>query len=191
MRPGPSLPLGALAASSTFISDPRFSDGTPPAEPVRADPASDAWGEGYAAGRAEAEAQAALAAQQSQADQARIELSLAHLDADLQEGLRHKLHATIVALCEATLAPLALDREALARRVAKASEMLARADDDKLLRLHPEDLALVADRLPAGLATEPDPGLERGALRIETSTGGVEDGPAHWRRAIGEALAQC
>lgn len=186
-----SLPFGALAASSAFVCDPRFSDGAPPAVPIVTDPASDAWGQGYAAGRSEAQAEAALAALQGEADLARIELSLAHLDADLQEGLRHKLHATIVALCEVTLAPLALDREALARRVAKASEMLARADDDKVLRLHPEDLALIADRLPPGRATEPDPGLERGALRIETAAGGVEDGPAHWRRAIGEALAQC
>jgi flagellar assembly protein FliH len=69
--------------------------------------------------------------------------------------------------------------------------MLARADDDKVLRLNPEDHALVANQLPEMLDVQDDPALERGALRIETQAGGVEDGPAHWRRAIAEALAQC
>jgi flagellar assembly protein FliH len=46
-------------------------------------------------------------------------------------------------------------------------------------------------RLPPALEVLPDPALERGALRIETQAGGVEDGPAHWHRAIAEALAQC
>ena len=69
--------------------------------------------------------------------------------------------------------------------------MLARADDERVLRLHPEDLKLMAARLPDGLATLEDPALERGALRIESSSGGVEDGPEHWRRAIAEAVAQC
>ena len=37
----------------------------------------------------------------------------------------------------------------------------------------------------------PDSTLERGSLRVESANGGVEDGPAVWRRAIGEALHQC
>ena len=69
--------------------------------------------------------------------------------------------------------------------------VLARADDDKLLRLHPDDLKLVARNLPKGLEVLEDSTLERGALRIESQAGGVEDGPVHWRRAIAEALAQC
>ncbi len=69
--------------------------------------------------------------------------------------------------------------------------MLARADDAAVLRLHPDDLDLIADRLPPGLATEPDPALERGNLRLEVQAGGIEDGPAQWRRALAEALGSC
>jgi len=36
-----------------------------------------------------------------------------------------------------------------------------------------------------------DPSLERGAIRVEGTSGGVEDGPATWRKAIAEALARC
>lgn len=185
-----SLPLAALGDSAAFRSDPRFAAGPLPlADP--ADPVAQAWGEGHAAGLAEARAEAAAAREADRAACRRIELSLARLDAELSEALRSRLLDTVTALCETTLAPMALDREALTRRVAKAVAMLARADDDKLLRLHPADHALIADRLPAGLEVHDDPALERGALRLETPSGGVEDGPAHWRRAIAEALAQC
>ena len=69
--------------------------------------------------------------------------------------------------------------------------MLARADDERVLRLHPDDLALIAGQLPEGLPVLADPVLERGGLRVETSNGGVEDGPEQWRRAIAEALSAC
>lgn len=116
---------------------------------------------------------------------------MAKLDSDQAEQLRQKLTATVAALCEASLAPLALDPAALAARVERATAMLARADDDKVLRLHPDDLKLIAKQLPEDLDVLEDSALERGALRIETASGGVEDGPAHWHRAIAEALAQC
>ncbi|MFO1255769.1 MAG: FliH/SctL family protein [Sphingomonadaceae bacterium] len=182
----------ALAGSSGFTSDPRFGGKAPLPEPtIDEDPVAEAWQDGYAAGLAEAR-QAAIAASEAEAEgRARIELSLARLDGELAEQLRQKLFATVEALCEAAIAPLALDKAGLAARVERAAAMLARADDDKLLRLHPDDLKLVARNLPKGLEVLEDSTLERGALRIESQAGGVEDGPVHWRRAIAEALAQC
>lgn len=186
-----SLPFAALTTSGGFVADTRFAAPVPdpPSEP--GDPLAQAWHDGFESGHAEA---ARLAKAQAAADdalRARLELSFVRIDAELAEDLRGKLAATVAALCEATLAPLALDPDALARRVAVAAAMLARADDERVLRLHPDDLALVAARLPADLAVQPDPALERGALRIEGAQGGVEDGPGHWRRAIAEALARC
>jgi len=71
--------------------------------------------------------------------------------------------------------------------------MFSRADDERLIRLHPEDLALIKPQLPKDWHFFPDPALERGAIRVEARQGGVEgggveDGPAQWRRAIAEAL---
>jgi flagellar assembly protein FliH len=187
-----SLPFAALAAGSGFVCDPRFaaaSAGPPEQQPD--DPLTQAWEDGYAAGLAEAQAAALAHANSESAARERIELALARLDGELAEALRQKLFATVEALCEAAIAPFALDQEALIARVARAADLLARADDDKRLRLHPDDLALVTGRLPEDLPIEPDPALERGSLRFETASGGVEDGPAHWRRAIAEAIAQC
>ena len=184
------VPWTELGRSAGFQSDPRFSplaNRTPPP----GDPLAAAWQEGHAQGLAEARAEAEALAEAEAAARARIEISLGRLDGELAEALRQRLIDTVAALCEAALAPLALDRAALLRRVEAAAAMLQRAEDERVLRLHPDDLKLIAKDLPQGLEVLADPALERGALRIETSAGGVEDGPAHWRRAIAEALAQC
>ena len=188
-------------AATGFARDQRFTPSladetapapsSPPAPDAAPDPVSMALEQGYEAGLAEARAEAELAAAEAQAAQARFALSFEKLDADLAEGLRQKLHATVGALCEETLRPLALDQGALARRVERAVAMFVRADDDRVIRLNPEDLALVAPQLPADWTFLADPALERGALRVETASGGVEDGPEQWRRDITEALRLC
>jgi len=186
-----SLPLAALGSSSGFSCDPRFSLATLPVPAAAADPVADAWAEGHAAGLAEAQAEAASLRADEEERRRQIELSLARLDASQQEVLHQRLIETVAALCNAALAPLAIDPDLLAERAARAAAMLARADDNAVLRLHPDDLKLVARRLPKDLAVEPDPTLERGNLRLDGQSGGVEDGPAQWRRAIAEALGQC
>lgn len=186
-----SLPFAALAEGGGFIADARFvvAAAPPPSDPV--DPLDQAWQEGFAAGRAEAEAEAQAREEAEGAARDKLARSFARLDTDQAERLRGRLVETVAALCEASLAPLALDPDLLTRRAAAAAAMLARADDDRVLRLHPEDLALIAAQLPADLPVEADPALERGALRIDGAQGGVEDGPENWRRAIAEALARC
>lgn len=187
------LPVAELAGSIGFACDPRFADAVQGASAQAApgDPLAHAYDEGRTAGLAQAHQTAQLAAAAEQVGRARIELALARLDGELIEQLRQKLCATVTALCEVSLAPLALDPALLAKRVSRAAAMLARADDDRVLRLHPDDFKLIAGRLPEGLAVLEDPALERGALRLESSSGGVEDGPEHWRRAIAEAVAAC
>lgn len=200
-----SISLAALAdAPRRFSQDNRFyrpllapnmAEKTPQgapddgAEPV--DPVTEAWTDGYARGLADAQEAAARKAAEDEADRQRIELAIDRLDASMQADLRERLRETVAALCEAAIAPAALDPDGLARRVEVAAAMLARADDNRVIRLHPEDLALVAARLPDDWHFEPDPTLDRGAVRVEGSTGGVENGPAQWRAAIAEALRQC
>lgn len=188
--------LFALAGQSTggFARDPRFASGNVPAPMVAMadeDPIATAFAEGFAAGSNEALEAAEAAAQAAAEARAKIEFSFTRLDADLAEKLRDKLLETVTALCESVLQPLALDADALARRVETAVGMFVRADDERVVRLHPDDLALVEGKLPADWQFFPDPALQRGALRVETVSGGVEDGPAQWRSAIVEALRLC
>ena len=187
-----SLPLALLAADSTFAPDPRFVGSViATTAPDRDDLSKRAWDDGYAAGCAETQLAADAAAAAQAAARGKLELTLARLDTEQEELLRQRLFAAIEMLCEASLAPLQLDRGALTARVARAAAMLARADDERVLRLNPADIELVGDALPQDLELRADPALERGALRLETANGGVEDGPAHWRRAIAEAVFQC
>lgn len=180
-----------------FTPDVRFAGPghAPAAAPAMPEPAEDpvarAFADGFEAGMAEAHAAAEAAAIEADASRAKFALSFKRLNAELAEGLRQKLHETVIALCEEALRPLALDHAALAARVERAVAMFTRADDERVIRLNPEDRDLVAALLPPDWTFLSDPALDRGALRVETANGGAEDGPEQWRRDIAEALRLC
>jgi flagellar assembly protein FliH len=196
-EPARALPLTELGRGSTgFARDHRFNRGQSPIFDAvqadkEADPATQAFAAGYAQGAADAEDAFSEAIAAQEAARQRIELAFGKLDAHLARNLEAQLRETVLALCASLLADFATDPAALARRVETAAAMLARAADERVIRLHPEDLALVGARLPADWHFEPDPALERGALRIEGAAGGVEDGPGQWQRALSEALTTC
>ncbi len=185
--------LAGRAAAGGFRQDVRFAGAAaiPARAPEPDNPLAAAFAEGYAQGADHARAEAAAALAGEVEARAALDLSFTRLDAEIAETLRQRLAETVTALCEAALAPHALDHAALVTRIERAVAMLARADDERVIRLHPEDLKLVAPRLPDDWKLIEDPALPRGGLRVETANGGVEDGPAQWRRAITEALAQC
>lgn len=205
--PGMRLSLGALSGGGGFRSDVRFaspatlsvpeaeshthSQSHAPAPAESEDPLAAAFAEGYAAGAADADARAAQQAAAGAAAREGLELAVARLDADLETELRQRLRDTVAALCETAIAPLALDEDALMRRIERAVSLLSRVDDERVIRLHPDDVTLLGPRFAADWQVLPDPSMTRGALRVETPTGGVEDGPDLWRRAIAEALRQC
>jgi len=188
-----SLPLLAMAPARGFAPDRRFSAMTAPAEAAepQVDPLEEAFARGHAQGHAEALALAERRAADAEAAREQIELAFARLDEQCAAELREKLRQTVLALCEEAVAPLAIDPDGLCRRIERAVSMLRRKGDERLVRLHPDDLALIAQRLPAELAVEPDPSLERGALRIDTADGGIEDGPLQWRAILAEAFREC
>lgn len=191
------LSLADLGAGPTgFRRDSRFLR-TAACEPatLQAEPEEDsesrAFAAGYAQGAADAETafREALAAQD--AARAKLELAFGRLDSDLTRQLEARLRDTVLALCAPLLGDYAADPDALAARVKVAAGMLARAADERVIRLHPEDLALLGARLPEDWHFEPDPALERGALRIEGTAGGVEEGPGTWVSALSDALSSC
>ncbi|KHK93491.1 FliH/SctL family protein [Novosphingobium malaysiense] len=194
----------ALSRPRGFTPDRRFGGELPASEPEpepepepaetepeAPDPLAEAYTEGFAAGYEQARAEAEAKAAEDAAAFEGLKLAFARLDSTLEAELRLRLRDTVSALCEAAIAPLAIDEDALMRRVTCAVSMLARADDERVIRIHPEDLQLISKRLSDEWQVQPDATLERGTIRIESENGGVEDGPATWRLAIAEAMHQC
>ena len=185
-------------ASGGFLGDARFAAKRPAQQPpapveIRAevpDPIVAAHAAGYDQGVAEARAEAEAARVNREATWQALVIMAAQLNVEQTRALADRLRETVIALCESALADVALDPAALARRVEAAAAMLARADDDRVIRLHPDDLELVQPRLPADWTPVPDPLLSRGSLRIEGRYGGVEDGPKQWQAALAEALRE-
>jgi flagellar assembly protein FliH len=150
--------------------------------------AETAYADGYGKGFEEGVGQALAQADLNAAARGKIELGLGRLAEQEEQRFEERLRETVLALCETTLAPLTADPDILATRVTNALGLLRRSEDERTLRMHPDDLALLTGRLPDHVRVEPDPALERGALRIETAEGGIEDGPGEWRRVLSEAL---
>ncbi|ODU70194.1 MAG: hypothetical protein ABT11_09030 [Novosphingobium sp. SCN 66-18] len=211
-EPTRAVALSALTERRVgFAPDKRFVGGgrmevsplarrahTPPApvvehvpEPEPENPVTRAFADGYAKGHAEgrsaAEAEAAIA----DATRHRIEMAMTRMDGEQLALLHERLRETVLALCQSVLDEAAIAPDRLTERVRIAAGMLARAQDARVIRLHPEDLALVAHNLPEDWHFEPDPALERGSIRVEGTQGGVEDGPEQWRIALQESLRAC
>jgi flagellar assembly protein FliH len=161
-----------------------------PREPDPPEPTSDhdalaqAFADGEAAGRAAAQSEAEQLARHQRA----LRLSFRALDEAALEVLARELTDTVIALCDQTLADCAVDPDRLLARCQEAARRLGGGAGDAVLRLHPDDLAMLDEAALAGWQIAPDAALERGGLRLEGADGAVADGPAEWRRAIAAAL---
>ncbi len=171
-----------------FRPDARYGAKAAAAVPGRPhDALSEAWDEGFRAGSAQAREEV----ERDTVAITQLVQACARLSDNEAKVQAEKLRETVIALCATVLEAAAIDSDMLSRRIDAALALLRRSTDGRVLRLHPEDLAQVAARLPADLEARADPALERGALRLETAAGGVEDGPAQWRQAIAAVVRAC
>ena len=186
------IAYAALGRPGSFARDGRYAKPQVPEEPVETeDVAEKAYRAGYEDGQLSARADFDAQLTAERAARSTIELAFARFDAESERQLRDRMLATVHALCEEAVLPLALDREGLARRVEAAAAMLQRKHDQRIVHIHPEDLELVKASVPASLELVADGSVERGGLRVETDDGGVEDGPQQWRRALAEIFDSC
>ncbi|MBX7500573.1 hypothetical protein K3181_03815 [Qipengyuania sp. YG27] len=183
----------ALGRRGSFSRNSRFTTPeVPAAPPVEVEDAAEkAYRAGYEDGQISARADFDAQLKAERAERAAIELAFARFDAESERNLRDGLLATVHALCEEAVLPLALDAEGLARRIDAAAAMLKRKHDRRVIHIHPDDLELVRDNVAADLELVPDGSVDRGGLRVETEDGGVEDGPHQWRRALAEIFDPC
>lgn len=183
--------IAMIGQQQGFIPDPRYTAaGKLPQEPsaTLAADGPDELATAFANGREQGLADAAAAAGQSAVERRRMGSALRQMDEEMIERLGREMTETIALLCEATLAPLALDRALLAQRCEKAAALLGARASGQVLYLHPQDITELDQGFAANWDIKPDPALERGALRIETADGGISDGPAQWRATVAEGL---
>tara|TARA_Y100000780_G_C13642852_1_gene401277 strand:- start:248 stop:823 length:576 start_codon:yes stop_codon:yes gene_type:complete len=186
------IAYAALGRPGSFARDGRYAKPQVSEEPVETeDVAEKAYRAGYEDGQLSARADFDAQLTAERAARSAIELAFARFDAESERQLRDRMLATVHALCEEAVLPLALDSEGLARRVEAAAAMLQRKHDQRIVHIHPEDLELVKASVPASLELVADGSVERGGLRVETDDGGVEDGPQQWRRALAEIFDSC
>lgn len=152
------------------------------------DPIAAAHAAGVAEGRAQAiaEIEDVHAREAALLDQVSTALSKgAHFDRERMAGhLRQTvLHLVTRLVGEAGVAP-----DVLAQRITAAVDLLADNAESALLRLHPDDVALVEGKLPANVFPVGDPHIARGGFTIESASTIVEDGPDLWLEQLAQAI---
>ncbi|WP_343521039.1 FliH/SctL family protein [Sphingomonas sp.] len=142
------------------------------------------YAEGLAAGRAEADAasaqQAALLQQVSDAL-----AQGAHFDRERMAG---HLRQTVLHLVTKMIGEMGVAPDVLAARIEAATDMLADSAESAILRLHPDDVALVQRHLPNTIFPIGDANVTRGGFVIESASTIVEDGPDMWLEQLAQAI---
>jgi flagellar assembly protein FliH len=160
------------------------------AEQTVIDPVAEARAAGYAEGLA------AAAAERAAADAARVrdEALLAGLSAELgggridREAIAGQLRAAVLTLVTRIVGEVGIAPDILAARIDAATKLLADAAESALLRVHPDDVALLHGRLPANVFAVGDPHLARGSFALESASTLVEDGPDLWLAQLEAAI---
>lgn len=142
------------------------------------------YAEGYAAARVELEAACArdgamltgLAAALGQAS---------GFDRDLLAG---RLRATVMTLVSRVIGEAGVSADLLARRVEAATDLLADASESAMLRVHPDDVALLDGHLPITVFAVGDDQVARGSFVMEAASTIVEDGPGLWLDQLTAAI---
>lgn len=183
------IALAELGGRGSFTASARYAPDTSPV--ANRDPVAEAFQAGMAEGRRLAEEAAQVRFEETASTEREIELAFARFDSESARLLQERLRGSVAAICQAMAGEIALDPERLSARVETAVGMLRRKHDERVVRLHPDDIELVRARVDPTLRLEPDVSLHRGQLRVEGEEGGVEDGAEQWRAALAEALGTC
>lgn len=111
--------------------------------------------------------------------------SAEHIDRD---AFARQLRETVMFLVTKMVGEIGVSGELLAARIDSATALLADAAESALLRVHPDDIDLLKDRLPATIFPVGDDSVARGAFVLEAASTIVEDGPEMWLEQLAAAI---
>lgn len=102
--------------------------------------------------------------------------------------LAEQLRRTVLSLVTRIVGDAGVSGELLASRIKAATDCLADASESAMLRVHPDDVALLDGRLPSAVFAVGDAGIARGSFVMESASTVVEDGPAMWLNQLEAAI---
>ena len=151
------------------------------------DPLEAAHAAGYAEGLAAAVAAAQVTTNRDAALLTGIGAALSGGRID-RETMAAQLRQTVLLLVTRIVGDVGVEAERLAARVDVAAELLADKAESAMLRVHPDDVALLDSRLPATIFAVGDAAVSRGSFVLESASTVVEDGPALWMEQLAAAI---
>lgn len=152
------------------------------------DPVEVARAEGYEDGVAAATLAAREEAERDRALMAALAAELKAGGAIDRAALADALRRTVLALVGKLVGDSGVSGDLLAARVAAAADLLADAHESAMLRVHPDDVALLQGLLPDTIFPIGDAGVARGSFVLEAASTIVEDGPALWLDQLAGAI---
>ncbi|WP_375402225.1 FliH/SctL family protein [uncultured Sphingomonas sp.] len=157
-------------------------------EPPAFDPIEAARAEGYAEGLAAAAATASDVFARDHALLADIAATLGGAGRVDRAAMANRLRQTVMLLLSRLVGEVGVSPELLAARIGAAAEMLAESGESALLRVHPDDVALLNGRLPGTIFAAGDASLARGGFILESASTVIEDGPEIWLEQLARAI---
>ncbi|MBA4772676.1 MAG: flagellar biosynthesis protein FliH [Sphingomonas sp.] len=173
-------PEPAIDEEQAADTAPDAADFVDPIEQARAQGFADGVAHGRALAEAQADRDAALIAQ--------LGAALSSPDRIDRDALARHMRDTVLMLVTRMVGDVGVAADVLAARVEAATALLADSAESAVLRLHPDDVALVKDRLPPTIFTTGDATLERGNFVLEGAATLVEDGPELWLAQLAAAI---
>ena len=165
--------------------------GWDPLDPVSESSFIDPLADAHAAGYAEGLAAAAAAVQETAARDGALLGDLATAlggDRIDREHVAAQLRQTVLFLVSKLVGEVGIAPDVLAGRIETAAELLSDSAESALLRVHPDDVALLEGRLPKSIFAAGDPGVARGSFVLESTSTIVEDGPELWLDQLAQAI---
>ncbi|MGH6614779.1 FliH/SctL family protein [Sphingomonas sp.] len=152
------------------------------------DPVATAHSAGYAEGIAAALAEAGEAGERDRALLTGLADALRADDRLDREHMARQLRQTVLFLVSRIVGEVGIAPDILAGRIDAAAEMLADSAEAAMVRVHPDDVALLEDKLPRSVLAVGDAAIARGSFILESASTIIEDGPELWLEQLALAI---
>ena len=152
------------------------------------DPIVAAHAAGYAEGLAAALSEAHAAHDRDSALLVSLAAALHADDRFDRVAVAQSLRRTVLLLVTRLVGEIGVSPDLLARRIDAAADMLTDAAESAMLRVHPNDVALLEGKLPRSVFAVGDATVTRGGFVLESASTIVEDGPELWLDQLAHAI---